>query len=251
MFERASTTPLHLNTKYGDLSPMVAKGPLEPRVHNLPRRRKTSDQTVRKISETTVKDACAPRRTASSESRCTVEPDESCLQELVPNLFVAFVDEEGYNQVQGMSGEPFTHFVRISSVFRKNISQNVMEHTVDDNGAQVLHLIVPRDAGDDGQTILMPPQLLTARDFLSQAMPRHYHLLPVPAEYPAVRILITTSNKRAADAISVAACYLAFESGETTHTVLECINEEEDILGTWRGIVSRDGIDVIEHITQS
>jgi len=248
MFERANTT-LHLNTKYGDLSPMLAKGPLEPRVHNLPRRRKASDHTVRKISETTVKEASTPR-IASSESCCTIEPDESYLQELVPNLFVSLVDEEGYDQIKDVSGEPFTHFVRISSRFRKNISQNVIEHTVDDNGAQVLHLIVPRDTGDDGQTILIPPQLLTARDFLSQAMPRHYHLLPVPVECPAVRILITTSNKRAADAISVAACYLAFESGETTHTVLECINEEEDILGTWRGVVSRDGIDVVEHITR-
>lgn len=249
MFERINTTTLRLNPKYENLSPILAKGPLEPRVHNLPRRRKTSDQTVRKVSETTVKDACIPRRIASSESRCTVELDESCLQELVPNLFVAFVDEEGHNKVKGVSGEPFTHFVRISSI----LSHNVIEHIVDDNGAQVLHLIVPRDTNDiDGQTILIPTQLLTARDFLSQAMPRHYHLqLPVPAEYPVVRILITTSNKRAADVISVAACYLAFESGETTHTVLECINDEEDILGTWRGIVSRDGIDVIEHITRS
>jgi len=244
-----TTTTLHLNTKYGDLSPMLPKGHLEPRAHNLPRRRKASDRTVRKVSETTVKGDYTHRRIASTH--CTEEQDESCLQELVPNLFVAFADEEGYKQgipLKGVRGEPFTHFVRISSM---RASQDVIEHRVNDNGAQELHLVVSRDPGDDGQTTLVPPQLLTARDFLSQAMPQHYHLQHAPGKYPAVRILITTSNRRAADAMSVAACYLAFESGQATHAVLECLNEEEDILGTWRGIVSRDGIDLVEHIARA
>jgi hypothetical protein len=183
----------------------------------------------------------------------TVEEDETCLQELVPNLFVALVDEDGHSRketLQVMRSRHFTHFIRISSGFPTMTSQKI-EHIVEESGAQKLHLLVPADTSDDGQTILKFPQLLAARDFLSQAMPRHYHLTDVPGKYPATRILITTSNKWAADAMSVAACYLAFESGKSAGAVLECINEEEDILGTWRGIISRDGIDVVELVART
>jgi hypothetical protein len=127
----------------------------------------------------------------------------------------------------------------------------MIENTLEEDGVQKLHLIVPTNNDDDGQTILTPPQLLAARDFLSQAMPLHYHLPHNLGKYPVVRILITISNKRAVDAMSVAACYLAFLSGKTAHTALECINDEEDILGTWRGVVSRDGIDLVEHIART
>ena len=122
---------------------------------------------------------------------------------------------------------------------------------VGEDRAQKLHLIAPRDTNDNGQTILTPPQLIAVRDFLSQAMPQSYHLPHDPGKYLPVLILITTSNQRAADAMSVAACYLAFESGQTVHTVLEYINEEEDISGTWRGVVSMDGIDFVEQIART
>jgi len=244
--ERTATT-LCLNIHNRDISPILPKGHLEPRAHNLPRRRKASDQTARRVSETTVRGACAPRNV---DVRHTVEQDETCLQELVPNLFVAFADEERYDQkrpLKGMRGQPFTHFVEISSSVRK---EEAIEQTVEDE-AQKLRLTVPADTNDGGQTILTQPQLLAVRDFLSQAMPQAYHLPHNPGTYPPVLILITTSNQRATDAMSVAACYLAFESGKSVHTVLECINEEEDISGTWRGVVSMDGIDFVEQIVRT
>ena len=248
--ERTATT-LCLNTKYGDLSPILAKGNLEPRAHNLPRRRIASDKTSRKASQTTVRAACAPRSVAAFN---TAEQDGTCLQELVPNLFVAFADEEGDHgrlAHKTVHDHPFTHVVEISSTDQQAETKAAIEQTVNEIGAQKLHLIVPIDVNDDGQSILTPSQLLVVRDFLSQAMPQCYHLPHDPGEYPAVRILIMTSNKRAADAMSVAACYLAFESGSAVHTVLEYINEEEDISGTWRGVVSRDGIDLVENIART
>ena len=76
-------------------------------------------------------------------------------------------------------------------------------------------------------------------------MPLHYHLPHSPGKYSVVRILISISNKRAIDAMSIVACYLASLSGRTPPTVLEYINDEEDFLGIWRGVVSRDGIDLL------
>jgi len=215
---------------------------LEPRAHNLPRRRRASDQ----VSETKLRRASAPR---SMYARHTAEQDETCLQELVPDVFVAFAGGEGPKRpLKSMHG-PFTHFVEISS--RCSTSEaRVIEQTIDEHGAQELHLFVPVDTNDDGQTILTSSQLLVVRDFLSHAMPQYYHLPHEPGTYSVVRILITTSNRRATDAMSVAACYLAFESGKSVHTVLEYINDEDDISGTWRGVVSRDGIDFLEEIAR-
>src|ERR1700683_1410275 len=90
--ERTATT-LCLNIKDRDILPMRTKGHLEPWAHNLPRRRKASDQTAHKVSETTARGACASRNV---DTHYTVEQDETCLQELVPNLFVAFADK-GHN----------------------------------------------------------------------------------------------------------------------------------------------------------
>jgi hypothetical protein len=244
-----TTTALCLGTKYGDLFQIPAKGPLEPRAHNLPRRRKTSDQTIRKVSDTTVRGACTSGDVAAPH---VMEYDETCQQELVPGLFVAFASEHGHGSgspLKDIHSHPFTHFVEISSK-RLIAEEKVIEQTVDEHGAQKLHLIVPFETNDDGQTILTPSQLLVVRDFLSRAMPQSYHLPHEPGEYPVVRILIAAANRRAADAMSVAACYLAFESGESVHSALEYINEEEDISGTWRGVVSRDGIDFVEHIAR-
>ena len=241
-----------LNSKYRDITPILAKGHLEPRAHNLPRRRKASGRTIRKVSETTVKEAGSSLGRQTADAHRIVEQDETCLQELVPNLFVAFTDEHGDNQNsprKGMPNQPFTHFVRISSRSRKPQSEDTIERTCDEDGAKILYLTVPKNNDDDGQTILTQPQLLAARDFLSQAMPLHYHLPHSSGKYPIVRILISISNKRAVDAMSVVACYLAFLSGRTPPTVLEHINDEEDFLGTWRGVVSRDGIDLLMEYT--
>jgi len=236
--ERTATT-LCLNNLYQN-SLMPAKGPLEPRAHNLPRRRKVSDNTIRKVSETTVKYAASPKVDLDH----IVEHDGTCLQALVPDLFVAFADGE----VQSQMHNTFTHIVEISSRRPMTVGKTI-ELLLDDE-TQKLHLIVPIDTNDDGQTILTSAQLLAVRNFLSQAMPRYYHLPHDPGEYPTVRILITTSNGRATDAVSAAACYLAFESGESVCKVLECINEEEDISETWRGVISGDGIDFVERIAR-
>jgi hypothetical protein len=275
--ERANIRALRINTTYHDLSPIPAKGPLGPRIDNLPRRRKASDKTVRKASDSTVKIARVASSSSSTPSPCvddrkiaddSIKPSSTvimqeghCLQELVPNLFVAFADDHDDGGDRGISlrevrGEALTHIVNISSEpSKKTGAHTPIEQTVDANGTQRLHLIVPTDAdtdNDNGQTILTPPQLLASRDFLSQAMPRAYHLPPVPGEYyPAVCILIVTAAPcRLVDAMSVAACYLAHESGNDVHTVLECINGEEEIEATWRGIISRDGIDLVENVAR-
>jgi hypothetical protein len=248
---------LRINTMYHDLSPIPPKGHLEPRAGNLPRRRITSDKTIRKVSDTTVKElgASQDRKTVNDMSSIAEKPqDKHYFQGLVPSLFVAFADHGDHDrvkQLQEVCGEAFTHIVSISSEPRNSDTMSMAERTVDVNGTQRLHLAVPRNDNDDGQTILTSSQLLAGRDFLSLAMPRSYHLPHAPGEYPAVCILITTSPNRPTDAMSVAACYLAYESGNTVHTVLECINGEEDIFGTWRGVISRDGIDLVENVARS
>lgn len=272
--ERATIRALRINTVYHDLSPIPAKGHLEPRIDNLPRRRKASDKTVRKASDSMMVKNAVSTQTASdrkivdgSSSATTavmmMQKERYCLQELVPNLFVAFSneddDEDGDGPGllgplrEGVCGEVFTHIVNISSDPRPGATPSVSK-TIDANGAHRLHLIIPNSSNDydDGQTALSPQQLLASRNFLSQAMPRAYHLQHVPGEYlPAVCILITSTGG-AQDAMSVAACYLAYESGNDVHTVLECINaEEEDIKGVWRGVVSRDGIEFIESVARS
>lgn len=257
--ERAAIKALRINITYHDLSPIPPKGPLEPRRDNVPRRRIASDKTVRKTSDSTVKAAnspCEDRQIIAKDlSSAAITQELHSLQELVPNLFVAFAeddeDDDHGRPIHKVRGDAFTHIVSISSEPSKTGAGAAVQQTVDPNNTtKRLHLLVPDNSNDNGQTVLTPDQLEAARDFLSQAMPRAYHLPHTPGELPDVCILITTVASRPADAMSVAACYLAFESGNSAQFVLECLNGEEDISATWRGILSIDGIELVETVAR-
>jgi len=128
----------------------------------------------------------------------------------------------------------FTHVVNIVT---GNRSGTTIQSVDPITGAKNLRLIVPFSTTDDGTTHLTHSQLLTARKFLTASAP-----------LPCDHILVTAPRDRPVDGISVAACYLAVSARETVESILEQLNEDDgdESSGVWKGVVSRNGIEIIE-----
>ncbi|KAJ3487842.1 hypothetical protein NLI96_g3275 [Meripilus lineatus] len=211
---------------------------------------------------------------ASKVVQVTSEPKpDSSLQELIPGLYIAFSNEGPKDEQPGDSPEkPYTHIVNITHP-TQDIDENFKgsAHESYDHQIRRLHLVLPKSAivsPADGATTtaavasdasprsnktqraglgLTDLQLRVARDFLDKAMPRS---LASSAEQTSVRVLITTPHGRPTDAMCAAACYLAFTSGQSAHTILRFVDEEEDFLSVWKGEVSEDEITKTEKIAR-
>ena len=72
---------------------------------------------------------------------------------------------------------------------------------------------------------------------------------PLP-EKQAVRVLISTPQRRPTDAMSVLGCYLAFASKKSVDIALRCIDDEPDFLSIWKGEVSEDELARAERVAR-
>lgn len=216
---------------------------LGPRFDNVPRRRRVSGPTVQRATPPPTNITLTPTNINVKTKR-----DDACIKELIPGLFVACSNSAEVPIKHPRNGH-FTHFIHLS--FEGEDDEKLITRMAYDDGAQLLRLNIPKQFSNDNKLTLTSPQLLTARNFLSLAMPYTYHLADDHSEYAARSILIATSKHHTADAMAVATCYLAYESGESAHIVLELLDEEDDIHGTWRGVVTEGGASLIEDMARA
>jgi hypothetical protein len=190
------------------------------------------------------------------------------LQRLVPGLFVAFNADEGEDDDDDDGGvdtirEPrFTHIISLSTRARtaeSTTSTTAVYHSVDPNGVHRLRLIVPHPAyccnysAPGTRFRLSKSQLLSARDFLSLALPYYVqYRQPISTRRPAgtdVCVLVTASFACPAEAIAVAACYLSFMSQRSVRQVLDYIDDDDEILGVWKNtVVCKRVVGVVEDV---
>jgi hypothetical protein len=141
-----------------------------------------------------------------------------------------------------------------------------------DEDFQTLRIFVPStpgaDADDEDFThpSLTTDQLLAARDFLSfyghalnwdpSAPYKTCHSSSSSCSScgeecdhpPPVRLLITTPRNRRADALSVAACYLAFAFNVSVDSLLRNLNNRWACIPIWKHALDRDGVQFVESV---
>ncbi len=176
----------------------------------------------------------------------SINTDDSHLQLLAPNVFMAFshpstllADLPGYS-----STEPYTHVVHVdigeeTEPSIKQVSQGSTQH---------LHLILPASSSASGTSRagldLTDAHLRAARDFMAEAQ-------PLVDNNTDVRILVTAPHGRQTDVVSIAACYHAFVTGKSMDDVLRFIDSEEDFSSTWKGEVTENEAERVEKIARS
>lgn len=232
-----NTLTLNLTLKFQYIAP---KGNLEPRKDNLPRRIKIKAKKPAQALVMLERTAYFPPVTINiapvSVPELAITP-KSHLQELAPNFFVGFFPSPHVN------GHSFTHVVRITIPTSSETPGTI----TNENGTQTLHLYLhpktQNSVNDNGCTRLTVAQLIAARDFLSSSA----------SSSPIACLLVTTdpTSGTATDVMSVAAIYLAHNSEKTcrvTWGVLEDINIDEDVEGVWKGVISCDGVELLEEL---
>lgn len=169
------------------------------------------------------------------------------LHQLVPYIFVGF--HTGKYLPQSLittDGTAFTHIVKITHETEKR-GAGATELQVDvKRGLHSLVLVVPAPSamkniiGKRRKSLLSKYQMLTARDFLSLALPYYSEAHPrddLPAtSADSVRILITAPAGvvAASDVMAIAICYLTYASEESAATVFGYIRAEEEVPCVWK-----------------
>jgi hypothetical protein len=165
-------------------------------------------------------------------------------------LYVASADAHEVDTLCAEAGVPFSHVLRIEPVEDVAVSGSRSEEMMEDVlKTQKLILKCPRQGRSQGYTALSASQLLAARDYLSLIMP--YSSRSVPKQPPRfnVQLLVVAPADCTVDVMSVVVCYLAFASGHHAETVMECI-EEEKYDEVWKGGISQEGLEFIEHVAR-
>ncbi|KAH7911316.1 hypothetical protein BJ138DRAFT_969690, partial [Hygrophoropsis aurantiaca] len=182
------------------------------------------------------------------------------LHELIPGLYLAFSDSHdasgngGIDKLRTWDEKKFTHIIRVSydvDLFVHGTREQCLTDTNDNSREEeAVHLLRlcttgRADCPAKNHPTLTPIQLLAARDFLSLAMPythpdeeyQESHggdevqvLIVAPQDFAA-----PTNTTSRADILAIAVCYLAFASGNRVETVLQYIQEEEEVNEIWRG----------------
>lgn len=184
-----------------------------------------------------------------------VSKPDSSLQELIPGLYIAFSNDGPEGEQPGDSSEkPYTHIVNITHPTH-DVDQNFKgsAHESYDHSLRRLHLVLAQSSSRMNKAqrtglALSELQLRSVRDFLALALPPS---LASSTDQSTVKVLITTPHGRPTDAMSAAACYLAFTSGQNVDTILRFVDEEEDFLSVWKGEVSEDEVEKIEKVVRS
>jgi hypothetical protein len=191
------------------------------------------------------------------------------LHELLPYLFISFhTGKHLPTEVVTEDGAAFTHIVKITHETSKRKAGVVDVGRDMKRGLYTLILVVPASAprrcrgrrvratSERNTTLLTAYQLLAARDFLSLALPYYSATHPNDVlEGPIgsadrVRVLVTApaGEGAATDVMSVAACYITFVTEDSAHTVMECIDKEEEVPAIWRDVIGEgeNGIRLID-----
>lgn len=191
------------------------------------------------------------------------------LYELIPFIFLSF--HHGHLLPPSLitdNSATFTHVIKITHA-TPNFPVGAIDLQLDSKrGLSMLLLAVPappvlteyaalrarisKPADQRNRTVLTDKQLVTARDFLSLALPYYSqayartHDIPAPSA-DRVRVLITApvGDGAAADIMSVVVCYLTFCSEERAGAVLGYITSEHKVPILWREGMSRN-VDFID-----
>jgi hypothetical protein len=243
----------------------LSKGHLEPRAGSLPRRTRMKPSHASQVIVVPPRKVVPSCPLSDETAAACNAPDRielTCPQPVIPGLLVAFEEDasDGFfvkyedrkvnKSVKLSVLDNFTHVVHIST----GENHDALEESFDMvDGKQQIRLVVPMGTSDMGVTHLTAGQLLSARMFLSAAIP------PSP-KYASrsltflhecgARLLITAPRDRPVDAISVATCFLAHALGRTSEQVLTLINDEQDFSRLWQGTVSLDGAEFIEDVVR-
>ncbi|KAF9463527.1 hypothetical protein BDZ94DRAFT_1258462 [Collybia nuda] len=194
------------------------------------------------------------------------------LHKLVPYLYIAFHDGNRLPQsLVADDGTAFTHIIKITHETEQRVAGTVEVKSDPKRGLHSLVLVVPevaphrrgrrrvKNCCERNTSVLTETQILAARDFISLALPYYLEAHPrddIPlASADVARLLITApvGDGAASDVLSVAVCYLAFASEESAETVLDYVNNEEDVSTTWKDVIAEGegGVDLLNKVAAS
>lgn len=182
-----------------------------------------------------------------------------CIHELVPGMFIGFCNDlETYRSF--LETDTFTHIVNIvPSIDALDVGDTSLDYGKV-SGTRGLRITTqplatisleksrqPRDS-----TLMNKDQLLTARDFLSLALP---YTLDQPLEvefrppYRAnVLIVAPRSGGGPTEIMAAAICYLAFTSETAAEKVLRYIEDDEEVPNIWKDVIG-GGVDGISFVS--
>ncbi|EGO00563.1 hypothetical protein SERLA73DRAFT_71572 [Serpula lacrymans var. lacrymans S7.3] len=173
-----------------------------------------------------------------------------CLQEIIPGLFVAFVDsDEELSDLRANSGHNFTHIIQIAQT-QEPLSGPKRETSRHAEDIEILRLFLPLHPQNKGQVKLQLSQLLAARDFLAIVMPySKVAVIPYACQTPSdVRFLVAVPSGLPAEAMSMVVSYLTYTSGENAETVVLYMEEEDECSTVWRGNLSSEKLRLINFV---
>jgi len=123
----------------------------------------------------------------------------------------------------------------------------------DDSYVRALHLTIPFPSSKRNNTRLQlqENQIHVARDFLSLALPYSSRSSPQDWARSSSRVLITTPLEQPVDAISVAAAYLSFASGEEVCDVLNGMENIEELPKEWKRVICEYDAEIVQDIADN
>ncbi|EPT02543.1 hypothetical protein FOMPIDRAFT_1105492, partial [Fomitopsis schrenkii] len=242
---------LTVKTSFGQQPPCAdpwsPKGHIQPHRSHLPRRRKA--QIKRIVLYDDEPEQAAPAAPTPGALVPAPRPvDAPCLQEVVPGLFIAFKTDSAAAQ-----DTVYTHIIDVCHPppgYDAGATEKAFE-----GRTHRLRLVLPAppqtESGRAGLA-LSAAQLRAARDFLAETLPygsSPAQPRPLP-EKQAVRVLLSTPQRRPTDAMAVVGCYLAFASQKSVDAALRCIDDEPEFLSVWKGEVSEDEVARAERVAR-
>ncbi|KAI0732545.1 hypothetical protein C8Q72DRAFT_817451 [Fomitopsis betulina] len=241
---------LTIKTSFGQQQPCAdpwsPKGHTQPHRNHLPRRRKANIKRIVLDDDEPEHAAPAAPGTPGALVPAPGPADASCLQEVIPGLFIAFKTTS-----DAVKETAYTHIIDVCHPppgYDAGATEKAFEGRI-----HRLRLVLPEPSppksGRAGLA-LTETQLRAARDFLAETLP--YSTLQPPAvlKKQAVRVLISTPQRRPTDAMSIVGCYLAFVSKKSVDTALRCIDDEPEFLSIWKGEVSEDELARAERVAR-
>jgi hypothetical protein len=208
---------------------------VQPTRSNLPRRRvarKKFSIPEEEQQQTAPIAPSSPSAITAATPSVSTSDASSCLQHVLRNLHVAFADAPA----AASAATGFTHVVSILECAhprgRPAVTYAPAHSFVDDAGVHRLHLGV-RPHGP-----LSEEQLLLAGEFVASAGARG--------------ALVTAPGLRPGDAMAVVAlCAAAEDSARTVEDVLKEVDENEEIMGFWKGVVDVEQCEGVEGVLKA
>ena len=246
---------LTIKTSFGQQArggPWTPKGHIQPHRSHLPRRRKGQVKRIvlyDNFDDDEPEQAAPAVPTPGAFAPVPAPADAPHLQEVVPGLFVAFKTGSVTRH-----DTVYTHIIDVCHPlpgYDAGATEKAYEGHI-----QRLRLVLPEPSSPESGRAglaLTEAQLRASRDFLAETLPysgpSSLPARPAP-EKQAVRVLISTPQRRPTDAMSIVGCYLAFASKKSVDTALRCIDDEPEFLSIWKGEVSEDEVARAERVAR-